>query len=365
MATFYNPRIVGEGLVHLLDPAAQSGAGVTTQTICGTVSENQTLNLTAPPGYEFTSVDFASYGTPTGTCGNFAIGPCHATTSQSVVEGYLLGNRETVSIPATNAVFGDPCGGTFKRLYVQATVSGIENQSFTNSVKGSNSIWNTVGMSLGNTAGARTFRSNVIADGSGNAYITVSSDGNLETGSITCMLWFNVDGIPVNVGSNNNWRGLWCTLGSGTAGYPITMVMEQSGVINFSTGHTDGYRRYLNNSFAPISYNSTGWQMVTYTYDAATGQAACYKNADLVRSGPMTTNSSNGSPTTAGLNLSYTRYSSNNSGFRIYGGTTTNSNPGGNGMCPGELGSVMVYNRALGADEVKQNFNALRKRYNL
>lgn len=88
--------------------------------VCATPAENGTASLTAPAGNVFIYVGFASYGTPTGTCSNFAIGTCHASTSQAVGESYLHGNS-SVSIPATNAVFTDPCVGTTKRLYVQAT----------------------------------------------------------------------------------------------------------------------------------------------------------------------------------------------------------------------------------------------------
>jgi hypothetical protein len=363
MTINYNPNIVTSGLVHLLDPANVQGAGTSSTTICAVANESQTLSITAPDGTVFTSVEFASYGTPNGSCGNFTIGACHDTESQSIVEGYLLGNTGTITIPANNTIFGDPCSGTFKRLYVQATASGFANQSFQNILKPSTSLWSTVGMGLGNTAGVNTFKSNVIADGSGNAYVTASRDGRLETGSITLILWFNLNGLPINVGSNNNWRGLLCTANSGTAGSPVTMVLEQGNVVNISTTHTDSYRRYLNNNFAPLTVNSTGWQMIAYTYNQATGQAACYKNDQLVRSGPMTTNTSSGSPTTAGRALSYTNYAS--SGFRIYGGTTTSANPNGNGMVPGELGTVMIYNRALSQSEMLQSFNALKARYGL
>jgi hypothetical protein len=74
--------------------------------------------VTAPAGTVFTTVNFASYGTPTGSCGSFNIGSCHATTSQSVVEVYLLGNGGTVNIPPANTAFGEPCVGTLKQLYI-------------------------------------------------------------------------------------------------------------------------------------------------------------------------------------------------------------------------------------------------------
>lgn len=145
------------------------------------------------------------------------------------------------------------------------------------------------------------------------------------------------------------------------------MVLEQGHVVNFSTTHTSGYRRNLNNNFAPYVANPDGWQMLTYTYDAATGIAACYKNNQLVLSGAMTTNTANGSPTTAGTSLVYTNYTSGTSstGFTFYGGTTTAANPNGNGFCPGEISNIMVYNKALSIEEVRKNFNALRGRFDI
>lgn len=84
------------------------------------VEENQDLSITAPDGTVFTYVEFASYGTPNNN-GGFSIDEnCHATTSQSVSEAYILGENSAI-IPATNSVFTDPCVGTFKRLYVEAS----------------------------------------------------------------------------------------------------------------------------------------------------------------------------------------------------------------------------------------------------
>lgn len=103
--------------------AGTGGSAGTTYQVCGTAAENGTVSLTAPPGTTFTSVDFASYGTPSGSCGSFALGGCHASNSVSVVQGYLIGNGGTINIPANNATFGDPCSGTPKSLYVQATAS--------------------------------------------------------------------------------------------------------------------------------------------------------------------------------------------------------------------------------------------------
>ncbi len=112
------------GAILLRNSATGCTGSTATGTICSTVNENQTLTLNAPAGSRFSEVNFASYGTPTGTCGTFATSGCHSSTSASMIRNSSLGNS-TFSIGATNANFGDPCVGTAKRLYVQATHSAF------------------------------------------------------------------------------------------------------------------------------------------------------------------------------------------------------------------------------------------------
>jgi hypothetical protein len=88
-------------------------------SVCATANENSSATLSAPSGTVILHVEFASYGTPAGACNSFTYGGCNAASSFSVVENYLLGNNNAV-VPARNAIFGDPCVGTVKRLYIQA-----------------------------------------------------------------------------------------------------------------------------------------------------------------------------------------------------------------------------------------------------
>ena len=90
------------------------------QTLCGTANEGGSITLTAPVGDVILSVDFASYGTPNGSCGSFTIGACDASNSVSICTATFVG-QNSATIAATNAVFGDPCVGTGKRLYIQVT----------------------------------------------------------------------------------------------------------------------------------------------------------------------------------------------------------------------------------------------------
>jgi hypothetical protein len=97
--------------------------------VCATTPEYTSLVISAPAGTIFTSVSFASYGMPEGSCGNFSLGSCHATNSLDIVSSYLVGNN-SATIPAMNYIFGDPCYGIVKRLYVQAEY-GVESRTFT------------------------------------------------------------------------------------------------------------------------------------------------------------------------------------------------------------------------------------------
>lgn len=89
-------------------------------TVFAAVSENSSMVLSAPAGTYFTGVQFASYGTPTGTAGNYTIGSCHQANSSSIVGNLAIG-QTTVTIPANNATFGNPCGSTPKSLAVVLT----------------------------------------------------------------------------------------------------------------------------------------------------------------------------------------------------------------------------------------------------
>jgi hypothetical protein len=100
-------------------PVSNVTVTCTNVVVCSTAAENGNITLTCPTGQKIVSLDFASYGTPNGSCGAFTTSSCNATTSTMDVSTPCLGfNSCTVS--ATNGVFGDPCVGTVKRLYVQA-----------------------------------------------------------------------------------------------------------------------------------------------------------------------------------------------------------------------------------------------------
>lgn len=88
------------------------------ETTCGTADEGGSVRLSCPEGFRIESVLFSSYGTPTGECGAFVEGTCHAATSTSAVEDICLG-RAACTVPASNSMFTDPCNSTTKALAVE------------------------------------------------------------------------------------------------------------------------------------------------------------------------------------------------------------------------------------------------------
>jgi len=103
-------------------------ASAITGTVSGFVNEGQTLTLSAPSGSIFTSIAFASYGTPNTGSTPYTQSACHAESSSTKVGDAFIG-LNSASIGANNVMFGDPCSGTVKKLAVtlnyQSTTSNV------------------------------------------------------------------------------------------------------------------------------------------------------------------------------------------------------------------------------------------------
>ena len=90
---------------------------------------NWTLSITCPQQSIIKNIEFASWGTPTGTCGNFNIGKCHAQNSMNISRQLCL-NKNSCTIRAdTNTFNGDPCDGTRKQFDIQVECSIAYNYS--------------------------------------------------------------------------------------------------------------------------------------------------------------------------------------------------------------------------------------------
>jgi hypothetical protein len=101
-------------------PSDDTFSDVQASGTCGSVREGQVLTLSCPAGQVIAGVSFASYGTPSGSCGSFVKSACDANGSMQVVAASCIG-KSTCNVTAGNATFGDPCVGTRKRLDAQVT----------------------------------------------------------------------------------------------------------------------------------------------------------------------------------------------------------------------------------------------------
>jgi hypothetical protein len=106
---------LGDTIVNTTVAAAPSNP------FCGSTINLSNLTLTCTTGV-INKIQFASYGTPTGTCGNYQVGACNDLNSTAIVESYCL-NQASCTVPALTNIFGDPCYGTVKYLTVQAECS--------------------------------------------------------------------------------------------------------------------------------------------------------------------------------------------------------------------------------------------------
>ncbi|KAL4367439.1 hypothetical protein GQ457_05G012650 [Hibiscus cannabinus] len=78
------------------------------------------VHLHCSPGQAISSIKFASFGTPLGTCGSYQQGPCHAPASYAILEKKCIG-KQRCAVTIANSNFGqDPCPNVLKRLPVEA-----------------------------------------------------------------------------------------------------------------------------------------------------------------------------------------------------------------------------------------------------
>jgi len=89
-------------------------------SICGVVQEGDRAMISCPAGQVISSFDFVSFGTATGTCGNFALSSCDSPNSRTVVEAACVGQQSCSVLSANSTFITDPCPGPNKFLTFQA-----------------------------------------------------------------------------------------------------------------------------------------------------------------------------------------------------------------------------------------------------
>ncbi|EOY05200.1 Beta galactosidase 9 isoform 1 [Theobroma cacao] len=78
------------------------------------------IHLQCEEGHIISSIEFASYGTPHGSCQNFSEGNCHSQNSLSMVSKACKGRNSCVIEVSNSGFGGDPCRGIVKTLAIEA-----------------------------------------------------------------------------------------------------------------------------------------------------------------------------------------------------------------------------------------------------
>ncbi|KAK1272291.1 Beta-galactosidase 5 [Acorus gramineus] len=78
------------------------------------------VHLHCANGQSISAINFASFGTPLGTCGSFKQGACHSASSHSILEKRCIGQQKCAVAITTNNFGGDPCPNVLKRVVVEA-----------------------------------------------------------------------------------------------------------------------------------------------------------------------------------------------------------------------------------------------------
>ncbi|OIW17176.1 hypothetical protein TanjilG_18131 [Lupinus angustifolius] len=77
-------------------------------------------HLSCGPGQKISSIKFASFGTPVGSCGNYHEGNCHAHKSYDAFQRNCVGQSWCTVTVSPEIFGGDPCPNVMKKLSVEA-----------------------------------------------------------------------------------------------------------------------------------------------------------------------------------------------------------------------------------------------------
>jgi hypothetical protein len=254
---------------------------------CGSTNEAGTIQLTCPAGSVIQQVVFASYGTPTGSCGAFALGSCNASSSASTVSSLCVG-QQSCTVSADNSVFGDPCMGTAKTLDVQVACAAATPCTYSLSASAASSPASGGSGTFTVTASSATCSWSA---GAAASWIHTSSNGT-GTGSVSYTVDVNPITTPrsgtINVAGQafNVYQGAAAGGGGPDGTPPVISIVSPardsavSGVVQISATASDNVgvtlvQFYVDNlgKWVPVSTaQGQGAAPMTYTASCDTTQ---------------------------------------------------------------------------------------------
>jgi hypothetical protein len=207
----------------------------------------------------------------------------------------------------------------------------------TRSYLGSGTTWTDLS-GLGNTGtlvSGTAFNSsnggNLVFDGTDD-HVTIPNNTLLDTSTLTIEVWIKTNAISQN--------GFWFEKGTVNSQYSL---FQEGGSIQWRMNISGVGMTNLTTTTATYM-NTINWHQVVGTYTSGTRRL--YINGQLVNSDAQTGTIANSS---GGMSIG------------VYGGFN-----GGRGYYyNGNISSCKVYNRAITATEIQQNFNALRGRFGI
>lgn len=181
----------------------------------------------------FSQVVFASYGTPSGSNGQYTQGSCHAASSILKVSQQFVG-KSTAVIGASNSLFGDPCGGTYKRLYIVLKYTG-GSPTTTTTTTTTTTLPPTCGpydnISVTGKLNGAVWGSGPYTDDSDFGVAAVHA-GLAEVGETVTLVPSNIayhlsyPGSTSNGVTTNDWLSGWCGYDIGLLPTPTTTTIE-------------------------------------------------------------------------------------------------------------------------------------------
>jgi hypothetical protein len=174
----------------------------------------------------------------------------------------------------------------------------------------------------------------IVFDGSNDYINSIQSSSIQLTDSMTISCWFS----PNNFASGR--QGLVGR--NGLNEYTITL--ETSGTISFYFASTGQPGDYFNGaSFMAFGQTNGVYQNLVFVRDYTANFVYCYKNGTLVSTSSSLAGTSKPTATSGPMTIGV----------------------GNGGYFNGSVSNINLYNRALSASEVAQNYNALAPRYSI
>ena len=182
-------------------------------------------------------------------------------------------------------------------------------------------------------------------DGS-NDYV---DSGNLGSGfnDYTVIAWF----YPTSVTNHENVLDCnYHTGGDGTGNLGPRLEMNSSGGLTWIySNSTSNNNNYYGHSVKSSGLSANTWHCAAITYTSTGNTSVTYYNGSATGLSRSTVGSPSGQ---------YTTFNDLNVGRGFHLG-------GGERYYTGRVGAVQIYNTTLTADDISQNFNALRGRYGI